>query len=79
LATTADRENSLNDCLSTGTNYIPQIFEMLVKFRADRVGLVADIEKEFLRDRLLLLESLSFALYVKRKTPGKEKFYGIRQ
>jgi hypothetical protein len=26
-----------------------------------------------------LLESLSFALYVKRQTPGKEKFYGIRQ
>ena len=25
------------------------------------------------------LESLSFALYVKRQTPGKEKFYGIRQ
>jgi hypothetical protein len=24
-------------------------------------------------------ESLSFALYVKRQTPGKEKFYGIRQ
>jgi hypothetical protein len=26
-----------------------------------------------------LLESLSFALYVKLQTPGKEKFYGIRQ
>jgi hypothetical protein len=47
-ATTADREHSLNDCLSTGPNYIPQIFEMLVKFRANRVGLVADIEKAFL-------------------------------
>jgi hypothetical protein len=23
--------------------------------------------------------TLSFALYVKRQTPGKEKFYGIRQ
>ena len=25
------------------------------------------------------IESLSFALYGKRQTPGKEKFYGIRQ
>ena len=25
------------------------------------------------------IESLSFALYGKRKTPGKEKFYGIGQ
>ena len=47
-ATTADREHSLIDCLSTGPNYIPQIFDMLVKFRANRVGLVADIEKDFL-------------------------------
>jgi hypothetical protein len=27
----------------------------------------------------VILESLSFALYGKRQTPGKEKFYGIRQ
>jgi hypothetical protein len=27
----------------------------------------------------VIIESLSFALYVKRQTPGKEKFYGIRQ
>ena len=47
-ATTADREYSLNDCLLTGPNYIPQIFEMLVKFRVNPVGLVADIEKAFL-------------------------------
>jgi hypothetical protein len=26
-----------------------------------------------------VLESLSFALYGKRQTPGKEKCYGIRQ
>jgi hypothetical protein len=25
------------------------------------------------------LESLSFALYVKRETPGKENIYGIRR
>jgi hypothetical protein len=36
------------------------------------------LENEVLR-KLFILESLSFALYVKRQTPGKEKCYGIRQ
>ena len=47
-AATTDREHSLNDCLLTGPNYIPEIFEMLVKFRVNPVGLVAGIEKAFL-------------------------------
>ena len=48
FATTDTREHSLNDCLLTGPNYIPQIFDILVKFRKNRIGLVADIEKAFL-------------------------------
>ena len=47
-ATTDTREHSLNDCLFAGPNYIPQIFDILVKFRKNRIGLVADIEKAFL-------------------------------
>jgi hypothetical protein len=47
-ATTNDRNFSLNDCLPTGPNYVPQLFNVLVKFRAHRVGLIADIEKAFL-------------------------------
>ncbi|XP_028417883.1 uncharacterized protein LOC114542562 [Dendronephthya gigantea] len=47
-ATTEKRNYSLNDCLLTGPNLIPQIFDMLVKFRQNPVGLVADIEKAFL-------------------------------
>ena len=43
-----DREHSLNDCLETGPNFIPQIFDTLVKFRWHRIGLTADIEKAFL-------------------------------
>jgi hypothetical protein len=39
---------SLNDCLLTGPNLIPQIFDLLVKFRQNPVRLVADIEKPFL-------------------------------
>ena len=47
-ATTNDRKFSLNDCLPTGPNYVPQLFNVLVKFRTHRVGLIADIEKAFL-------------------------------
>ena len=43
-----DREHSLNDCLETGPNFIPQLFDTLVKFRWHRIGLTADIEKAFL-------------------------------
>ena len=32
-ATTDTREHFLNDCLLTGPNYIPQIFDILVKFQ----------------------------------------------
>ena len=47
-ATTETRDYSLNDCFFTGPNLIPQIFDLLVKFRQNPVGLVADIEKAFL-------------------------------
>ena len=42
------RDYSLNDCLDTGPNFIPQLFDTLVKFRWHRIGLTADIEKAFL-------------------------------
>ena len=38
-------ELSLNDCLETGDNYIPHIFDMLASFQSNPVGL---IEKAFL-------------------------------
>ncbi|XP_046858717.1 uncharacterized protein LOC124452177 [Xenia sp. Carnegie-2017] len=47
-ATTNLRNSSLNDCLLTGPNLIPQIFDLLVKFRQNKIELVADIEKAFL-------------------------------
>ena len=42
------RNHSLNDCLQTGPNYTPQLFDTLVKFRWHKIGLTADIEKAFL-------------------------------
>lgn len=47
-AKTTKNENSLNDCLEIGPNFIPRIFDMLTKFRGNSVGLIADIEKAFL-------------------------------
>ena len=41
-------ELSLNDCLQTGPNMIPKLFDILVKFRLHPIALVADIEKAFL-------------------------------
>ncbi|XP_028403926.1 uncharacterized protein LOC114526512 [Dendronephthya gigantea] len=41
--------SSLNDHLLNGPNFIPPIFDVLVKFRSYAVGLTADIEKAFLQ------------------------------
>ena len=47
-AGTDTTEHFLNNCLSTAPNYIPLIFDILVKVWKKRIGLVADIEKAFL-------------------------------
>ena len=39
---------SINDCLDQGPNYIPTLFDVLVKLRSHHVALTADIEKAFL-------------------------------
>ena len=47
-ATTETQDYSLNDCLLTGPNLILQVSDLLVKFKQNPVGLVADIGKAFL-------------------------------
>ena len=44
-----NNERSLNDHLLNGPNFIPPIFDVLVKFRSHAIGLIADIEKAFLQ------------------------------
>jgi len=39
---------SLNDCLKTGPNLIPKLFDILIRFRWHSIALTADIEKAFL-------------------------------
>ena len=47
-AKTRTNSISLNDCLRTGPNLIPKLFDVLIKFRWHLVALTADIEKAFL-------------------------------
>ena len=47
-AKASKKERSLNDCLQTGPNLLPHVFNMIANFRKNIVGLTADIEKAFL-------------------------------
>ena len=42
-------ELSINDCLQPSPNFIPKLFDVLIKFRSHSVALTGDIEKAFLR------------------------------
>ena len=42
------QEHSLNDCLPTGPNCIPQLVDVLIRFRWNRIAISADIEKAYL-------------------------------
>ncbi len=50
-ASSKERRNgpSLNDCLHTGPSLNPLLFDILVRFRDNKVALVGDIEKAFLK------------------------------
>jgi hypothetical protein len=39
---------SLNECLYVGPNLIAKIFDILVRFRCNKIGLLADIKQAFL-------------------------------
>ncbi|XP_064475845.1 uncharacterized protein LOC135389743 [Ornithodoros turicata] len=40
---------SLNDCLESGPNLNPDVVELLLNFRLNKIALVADVEKAFLQ------------------------------
>ena len=40
---------SLNDCLHSGPSLTSKLFDILIRFRAHNVAIVADIEKAFLQ------------------------------
>ena len=39
---------SLNDCMHAGPSLLPNLMDILLRFRLNRVGLISDIEKAFL-------------------------------
>ena len=47
-AKSGKQEKSLNNCLETGPNHIPHVFNMLANFLKNPVGITADTEKAFL-------------------------------
>ena len=47
-ASAKGRGPSLNNCLEPGPNLLPELFNVLIRFRFHRVAVVADIEKAFL-------------------------------
>ena len=47
-AKTTTNTASLNDCLKTGPNLIPKLFDVLIRFRRHFMALTAGIEKAFL-------------------------------
>ena len=41
-------EPSLNDCLYAGPCLLPKIYDILLRFRLRRIGLIADVQQAFL-------------------------------
>lgn len=70
---------SLNDCLDAGSNLNPNIFNLLIFFRLNKVAILADIEKAFLqisineKDR----DVLRF-LFVDTNAPNNDSFNIIK-
>ena len=50
---TAKSEPSINECLQTGFNFIPKLFDVLARFRSHRIAVTADIETAFLMISLI--------------------------
>ena len=47
-ARSTKNDRSLNDCLQVGPNFIPKLFNILIKFRSHPIAITSDIEKAFL-------------------------------
>ncbi|GFY11820.1 integrase catalytic domain-containing protein [Trichonephila clavipes] len=45
----AEKQLSLNDCLFHGVNLNPNILDLLISFRSNKIAVLADVEKAFLQ------------------------------
>ena len=57
--------NSLNDVLHVGPNLLTPLFDILIKFRKHKVGLMADIKQAFLQ---IQIDDFGSKIHLK-KTP----------
>lgn len=70
-----ERESpSLNECLLTGPNLNPDLLSILMKFRQQRVAVMADISKAFLQINVNEMDRdvLHFLWLKERPVPFKE-------
>ena len=44
----SEKGTSLNDCLHVGQSLTPLLYDILLRLRENRIGIVSDIEKAFL-------------------------------
>ncbi|XP_055948872.1 uncharacterized protein LOC129981863 [Argiope bruennichi] len=63
---------SLNDCLHTGINLIPDLFEILIGFRVQAVAITADIKKAFLQIQIAE-EDQNYTSFFWTEDPEKEE------
>ncbi|XP_055948609.1 uncharacterized protein LOC129981696 [Argiope bruennichi] len=63
---------SLNDCLHTGINLIPDLFEILIGFREQAVAITADIKKAFLQIQIAE-EDQNYTSFFWTEDPEKEE------
>lgn len=69
---------SLNDCLHTGPSLNPLLFDVLVRFRENRVALVGDIEKAFLNIEVDSKDRDFFEIFVSRgRTLRQHEHYHV--
>ncbi|XP_054724234.1 uncharacterized protein LOC129234261 [Uloborus diversus] len=71
--------NSLNECLDSGPNLNPTILDVILKFRKNKIGFSADIEKAFLQIKIAEEDRdyLTFLYFENCDSSKETKSYGM--
>ena len=75
----AQGEVSLNECLEQGPNLLPLLFDVLLRFRMEKVALIGDLEKAFLQVEIEPRQrDLLRFLWIDRSEPLNPKIVKLR-